>query len=343
MSRSSFTARSLLGFDPAAVQVLRLLVTQADADEPTIAQTLGLTTLELRAALATLERDQLAVRVDVAEDRWAALPPRAALSTLLARRRTELASWEQHVDELEADYVAALGRRAQAHYFETVLEPEQVGAVYAQLLESATTEVLHLVKPPYVESSGRPAGSGADVPLHPGLALRSVYERSGFPDDVALHTVARGTAKGGQLRLLDDLPFKLAVFDRRTALLPLRPHEPIAGSLVVHAPVVVLALVELFESLWLRAAPLAMADAQAQDGERIVLTDRTRDVLKLMAAGLTDDAIGRALGVSRRTVQKHISDLAEALGARTRFQIALLAAERGLISTGSTASVVEPV
>jgi DNA-binding NarL/FixJ family response regulator len=49
-----------------------------------------------------------------------------------------------------------------------------------------------------------------------------------------------------------------------------------------------------------------------------------------MSAGMKDDAIARALRLSRRTVQTHISDLGRQLGARTRFQIALLAQERGL-------------
>jgi DNA-binding NarL/FixJ family response regulator len=48
-----------------------------------------------------------------------------------------------------------------------------------------------------------------------------------------------------------------------------------------------------------------------------------------MATGLKDEAIARVLGVSRRTVQKHVSDTVRILGARTRFQAALLAAERG--------------
>jgi DNA-binding NarL/FixJ family response regulator len=142
------------------------------------------------------------------------------------------------------------------------------------------------------------------------------------------------------LRLLDDVPTKLVIFDRRTALLPIHGEDPVAGSLVVHAPTLVASLVALFDNLWERAVPLELV-VTLTDGDptaRPVATDvsppaRARDILGLMAAGLTDDAIARALGISRRTVQKHISELAEVLGARTRFQIALLAAERGLVGT----------
>jgi DNA-binding NarL/FixJ family response regulator len=54
-------------------------------------------------------------------------------------------------------------------------------------------------------------------------------------------------------------------------------------------------------------------------------------VLRLMSAGLKDEAIARALNLSRRTVQKHVTDIMTALGARTRFQAALLASERGWV------------
>jgi DNA-binding NarL/FixJ family response regulator len=48
-----------------------------------------------------------------------------------------------------------------------------------------------------------------------------------------------------------------------------------------------------------------------------------------MALGMKDDVIARALGVSRRTVQQDISDISALLGARTRFQVALFAQQRG--------------
>ena len=48
-----------------------------------------------------------------------------------------------------------------------------------------------------------------------------------------------------------------------------------------------------------------------------------------MSLGMKDDVIARALGVSRRTIQQDISDISALLGARTRFQIALFAQQRG--------------
>jgi DNA-binding NarL/FixJ family response regulator len=61
------------------------------------------------------------------------------------------------------------------------------------------------------------------------------------------------------------------------------------------------------------------------------LAERSRQVLLLMSAGLKDESIARVTGMSRRTVQKHVTSTMSLLGARTRFQAALLARERGWV------------
>jgi DNA-binding NarL/FixJ family response regulator len=53
-----------------------------------------------------------------------------------------------------------------------------------------------------------------------------------------------------------------------------------------------------------------------------VSPDETR-LIRLLAAGLGDDAIRRALGVSPSTVHRRIRDLMHRLGATTRFQAGL--------------------
>lgn len=127
---------------------------------------------------------------------------------------------------------------------------------------------------------------------------------------------------------------KLALFDRTAALLPLHGDRPSAGSLVVHSPALIEVCVALFEGIWERATPVSLESRQdwpapRREREAVETDERTREILHLMATGMKDDAIARVLGVSRRTVQKHVSEAGTALGARTRFQIALLARERG--------------
>ncbi|MFB7292574.1 LuxR C-terminal-related transcriptional regulator [Actinacidiphila glaucinigra] len=47
---------------------------------------------------------------------------------------------------------------------------------------------------------------------------------------------------------------------------------------------------------------------------------RHREVVRLLASGLTDEAIGRKLGLSDRTVRRIVAELMQQIGADSRFQ-----------------------
>ncbi|MFH8516999.1 response regulator transcription factor [Streptomyces gelaticus] len=58
---------------------------------------------------------------------------------------------------------------------------------------------------------------------------------------------------------------------------------------------------------------------------------RMQVVLRLLAEGLTDDAIARRLGCSVRTVRNDVAAAMVALDARSRFQAGARAMQAGLI------------
>lgn len=60
-------------------------------------------------------------------------------------------------------------------------------------------------------------------------------------------------------------------------------------------------------------------------------TAETRHLLRLMRTGAIDEAIARELGVSPRTVHRRITRLQSLLGARSRFQLGVIACERGWV------------
>ena len=65
-----------------------------------------------------------------------------------------------------------------------------------------------------------------------------------------------------------------------------------------------------------------------------VLTDREREVLALVAGGLTNDEIGQRLYLSPATARTHVSRIMTKLAARDRTQLAVLAYETGLVRPG---------
>jgi DNA-binding CsgD family transcriptional regulator len=328
---------SVTGLDPLAGRVLEHLVGVRSADRDEVASAAGVSPAEAERALRHLTDSALASPIGGAEPRWAAAP-RPSLGALLARQRAELARVEDLVERLYEAREAASGPRA-GDLVEVLGSESEVPARYRQLLAESSFEVLHLAKPPYVTGASGPA---AAVEVTPGLRMRSVYETDGFTDSVSLTTALRGTGQGGKLRLTSQIPVKLVIFDRVAALLPIRGDRPSSGSLVVHSPALVTALVALFESVWERAEPVSLtrrhdlSDADADGGLSVSGRDlRMREILRMMAVGMKDDTIARILHLSRRTVQQHISDAGSLLGARTRFQIAVLAAKQGWLSDAS--------
>lgn len=85
---------------------------------------------------------------------------------------------------------------------------------------------------------------------------------------------------------------------------------------------------------WRRSlAPAGAPDERAAD---CALTPRETTVLLLLADALTADAIGRRLGISARTVHKHVENLYRKLGTRDRVGTVLRAQRLGLVPSPGT-------
>ena len=101
----------------------------------------------------------------------------------------------------------------------------------------------------------------------------------------------------------------------------------VAGGEALLAPTVTTRLLERF------AATLPTPEERAP--ALATLTDRERDVLELVASGLSNSEIAERLFLGETTVKTHVSSLLRKLGLRDRVQAVVLAYEAGLVRPAS--------
>ena len=82
-----------------------------------------------------------------------------------------------------------------------------------------------------------------------------------------------------------------------------------------------------------RAAQALLADRsdRSRGAPAAILTDREREVLRLVARGLSNKEIARWLGISEKTVKAHLGGAFQRIGVRDRTQAALWAERNELL------------
>lgn len=155
-----------------------------------------------------------------------------------------------------------------------------------------------------------------------GVLVRAVYDRGALAAG-GQHPLLEHGAR--VVRVIDRAPCGLMIVDGRLGFVAAGPAGD--GAIAVGRSPLLDALTELFEMVWEAALPVPTAGAQRATAGPADPDDRR--ILSLLAAGLTDAAIGAQVGLSARTVRRRVSGLMRELRARSRFEAGVKAKDRG--------------
>ncbi|MER5430518.1 helix-turn-helix domain-containing protein [Streptomyces sp. NPDC002588] len=320
-----------VGIDRPAHDVYRSLLLHPSWTLEDIARETGLPTAGVRSALDVLT--QLSLLHEAADHQFVPASPEVVLSPLLLRREAELDEQRARLTQeraalaaLASDYAALAATRADSG----VERLEGVDAVRVRLMElahQAAVEVRTFVPGGALSAAALEAGRPLDAQnLARGVRMRTVYLDSVRNDPATVEYATWLASLGGETRTVPALPMRMILSDHSAAVIPIDADDSRQGALLIRYPGMVRALEELFDTVWESAVPLGAAPQSTPEDAP---TDRETALLKMLAAGLTDEGIARKMGVSLRTVRRNTADLQRRLGVQSRFQAGAEAVRRG--------------
>ncbi|MFJ9692575.1 LuxR C-terminal-related transcriptional regulator [Kitasatospora sp. NPDC101183] len=318
----------VLGLTAGATAVYRAMLDHPAHGVDEIAAHCGLSPVQVHDHLDELGRLTLVRASAERPGELRAVSPDIGLADMLAAQEAELTARQAQLAASRAAVTRMVADRAEhrAGHGERLLGMDAIQARLERMGHGATAEALASQpgnQRPEDLDAARPTDAEA---LTRGIAMRTLYQDSTRHQAHAAVYAHWLLSHGGEVRTAATIPPRMVIIDRREALVPIDPADNRKGALHVTEPGILAALTDLFEQAWNTAVPLG---ATRPDDPHTGLTATERELLRLLGSGLTDDAAGQRLGISSRTVSRHMSSIMERLGASSRFEAGIKAAQRG--------------
>ncbi|MFL6117564.1 MAG: LuxR C-terminal-related transcriptional regulator [Catenulispora sp.] len=322
----------------SALRIYRAMLAAdpADAGAPELADPAGLSGPETREAENYLRRLGLIRQTVEGRPRMIALPPQAAVRSLIADEEAALSALNHRLDFtrealrlVATEFQSAHSQHLSVAEVEVVRGRDRVRAALesASACAQRTVAALHPGPAPTAEDLEYGLARNLEV-LRRGVEMRTVH----------LHSVARLPHMvkyldalqdaGGSVRQARTLPTRLIITDSALAILPVPPIDGEVAVMVVRGLLLVRFLESLFDHCWSSASSLGVAPRPG-DGPMGGPTGPHAEVLAMLAAGMRDEGMARRLGVSVRTVRRMVAELMEQLRAGSRFEAGVAAARAG--------------
>ncbi|WP_139134590.1 helix-turn-helix transcriptional regulator [Streptomyces sp. TP-A0874] len=314
-----------IGLDRRSELVYRKLLLRARWRTDELAGALGWPEGEVVALVEGLRADGLASGSGDVGGAVRAVEPCIALPALLARRMRQGRAPQPRPVEVER--FISLHERAAERTGGPIAASDSwdnASVTIERMVAKVEREIVFLV-PGYVEGAFELSRPIVDMALRRGATVRAVWASSVLQTPAAAAHAQWLAEQDTPPRSVGVVPFRAVIMDGVVAVL-LNDADRVR---VIRAPAELERLGALADRLWEHGAAVRQAGRPAYAGG--ARRPRSEIVLRLLAEGLTDDAIARRLGCSVRTVRNDVASAMVALDARSRFQAGVRAMQVGLV------------
>jgi hypothetical protein len=270
------------------------------------------------------------VQLDRSTDTWMPEDPSGIQSRVVsplshegAKLLEESSHWARAFGTLNQSWRRSPPAQSRGPF--TYLHAEAIGPFLTGLVSEVEEEIL-TAQP----QTGRDAQSLAAAALRDtaalerGIRMRTLYQHSARRSSVTHKYVAAVTARGAEVRTLDEFFNRMIVIDRRVVVIP---GEDLSVAIAVREPSVVAYLVDVFERAWERGRPFHNKESSMM---REIAAEQRAMTIRMLIEGHADPVSAKRLGVSPRTYAGYVADLKAEYEADTRFQLGYTMGQQGV-------------
>jgi HTH-type transcriptional regulator, sugar sensing transcriptional regulator len=259
-----------IGLTTHEAMVYRYLLSQSPVNAADLSKHTGISVGRTYTVIDSLVGKGFCVVVPGKRKSFAPVKPSVAIERLCEERRQQEAQWqqlaEQAAQQLEVEFAASTDLSSEWDVVRVYTTAESMSTKFWQLCFAGRTTIRAINKPPYVMSRRSQRNrQNRDIDNLQSLLRSNVEVRTLIEEEVDesedFLNLARICATGNQpVRVGRALPLKLHIFDDDAALITLsiRPaSKQQVYSLLIEHRVFCTAMIELYESHWTKAVPLA--------------------------------------------------------------------------------------
>lgn len=262
------------------------------------------------------------IQLDREDDRWRALEPSNAQSHVVsplgsegAKLLDESARWARAFQSVAQSWRRSPEAQSSGPF--TYLHHEAISPYLTALISEAEEELLTAQPQAGRDAHSLAAAALRDIEaLERGISMRTLYQHSARRQTITQKYVAQVTARGAEVRTLDEFFNRMIVVDRRVAVIP--GADGLTTAVAIREPAVVTYLVDVFDRSFARGRPFVSSEATVM---KAIAAEQRAMTIRMLIEGHADAVSAKRLGVSPRTYAGYVADLKDEYEAETRFQL----------------------